>query len=80
MSVANDFFLGNSLRDLESDDRSSQQANRFDYSLCGRLVPACGEGTPADAGSYYDEQQRSAGEQKRHERMNSREHPQNDFH
>ena len=33
MGVANDFFLGDRLRDLERDDRRSQQADRFDYSL-----------------------------------------------
>jgi hypothetical protein len=61
MGVTNDFFLGDGLRDLKCDDRSRQQAYRFDYPLRCSPVQAGGEGFPADAGGYYDEQKRGAG-------------------
>ena len=61
MSVTNDFFLSNGLRDLKGDNRGSQQAYRFDYPLRCKPVQAGGEGIPADAGSYYDEQKCGGG-------------------
>jgi hypothetical protein len=61
MSVTNDFFLSNGLRDLKSDNRSSQQTDRFDYPLRCSPVQAGGEDCPADAGGYYDEEECGAG-------------------
>jgi len=61
MSVTNDFFLSNGLRDLKSDNRGSQQPYRFDYPLRRNPVQAGGEDCPADAGGYYDKQECGTG-------------------
>ena len=61
MCVADDLFLGDGLRDLQSYDRGSQQADRFDYSLRCSPVQACAEDRPADARGDCDERERGTG-------------------
>src|SRR5438034_1052486 len=80
IGITNDFFLSNRLRDLERDNGGGQQAHRFDNSLRRNAVQAVGEGCPPDARGYYDQQQCSAGKQRRHKGMGRRKQPQESLH